>query len=287
VRVLLWLYPRGWRRRYHAEMEAMLERTPFTWRGALDLVRGVVDAHLHPPYASRGRRLAVSAAGFALLVALGALALTLVAGAAGRVPLGPLAGRLLVCACWAVLAVATRLAGARLLSRYLVLLAARLTVSVLTGLAPPRLAAAAIVTDAGLGAAIALVFLLRASVDWRPALVLVAVLSLLGPDLLAPGHAGAAMTQAGPPWSSWPAYLEGLRYALWAAVLAACAAGGRRRPGPGWDWPAAGAMVPRRPSPEPDGADAVAAATRSSPTSPAPAWPATPAATSWRRWRRP
>jgi hypothetical protein len=46
---LLLLYPRAWRERYQAEMEAVLDGVPFDPRAALDLVACAVDAHLHPP----------------------------------------------------------------------------------------------------------------------------------------------------------------------------------------------------------------------------------------------
>jgi hypothetical protein len=45
---LLRLYPRGWRRRYGAEMAAMLEAEPLTLRTATDLVAGAIDARLNP-----------------------------------------------------------------------------------------------------------------------------------------------------------------------------------------------------------------------------------------------
>lgn len=255
MRVLLWLYPRGWRRRYHAEMEAMLDETPVTLRSALDLALGVLDAHLHPPHASPRHRAVLRALGFLLLLGSGTVAVALGVSAASLAamgPLGPLGGRLVVCAGGAALALATRLAGARLLSWYCALLAARLAASSVTGLvivARPPLAGVAIVADAGLGAAIALAVLaLRARLDRRTALFLVVALSVIGPNLLAPDFI----------WTTEPAYLEGLRYAIWAATLAVCAAS-RRRPGPGWDWPAAGARVPQRPRPDPDAPALVAA----------------------------
>ena len=44
MRRLLWLYPRRWRRRYGAEMEALLEEMRPTPANVLDLVRGALDA---------------------------------------------------------------------------------------------------------------------------------------------------------------------------------------------------------------------------------------------------
>jgi hypothetical protein len=45
---LLALYPPGWRARYELEVAWVLEREPLTVLGALDLLRGALDARLHP-----------------------------------------------------------------------------------------------------------------------------------------------------------------------------------------------------------------------------------------------
>ena len=45
---LLRLYPTRWQRRYVTEMEALLADEPPGVRARLDLVRGALDAHLHP-----------------------------------------------------------------------------------------------------------------------------------------------------------------------------------------------------------------------------------------------
>ena len=42
------LYPRAWRNRYGAELEALLEADGVGVRAGLDLLRGALDAHLHP-----------------------------------------------------------------------------------------------------------------------------------------------------------------------------------------------------------------------------------------------
>lgn len=47
-RALLALYPQAWRRRYGAELEALLEDDPPGPRATFDLVRGALAAHLHP-----------------------------------------------------------------------------------------------------------------------------------------------------------------------------------------------------------------------------------------------
>ncbi len=47
-RWLLCLYPKAWRERYAMEYLVLLEEVPFSGRMVLDVVRGAVDAHLHP-----------------------------------------------------------------------------------------------------------------------------------------------------------------------------------------------------------------------------------------------
>lgn len=47
------LYPRAWRDRYGEELDAILERERMGFRTRLDLVRGALDAHLHPAVPSR------------------------------------------------------------------------------------------------------------------------------------------------------------------------------------------------------------------------------------------
>jgi len=48
ARLLLRLYPRQWRTRYHEEITTLVIESPLTLWALLDLARGVVDAHLHP-----------------------------------------------------------------------------------------------------------------------------------------------------------------------------------------------------------------------------------------------
>jgi hypothetical protein len=45
---LLRLYPAGWRARYAAELEEILEHRSLTPRDRIDLLVGAFDAHLHP-----------------------------------------------------------------------------------------------------------------------------------------------------------------------------------------------------------------------------------------------
>jgi hypothetical protein len=51
--VLLKLYPRAWRARYGDEMASLLGERPHANRDRVDLVRGALDAWLHPPAPSR------------------------------------------------------------------------------------------------------------------------------------------------------------------------------------------------------------------------------------------
>jgi hypothetical protein len=50
---LVRLYPRPWRDRYGDEMQATIEAGPVRARDRLDLIRGALDAWLHPPARSR------------------------------------------------------------------------------------------------------------------------------------------------------------------------------------------------------------------------------------------
>lgn len=71
---LLGLYPRSWRARYGEEMADLLADRPASWADTLDLARGALDAHLHPPSPSRLPGLAAVTAGAAwAVVAIAAL----------------------------------------------------------------------------------------------------------------------------------------------------------------------------------------------------------------------
>ena len=52
---LLRLYPRPWRERYGEEFEELLAQRPPSARHRLDIVRGALDAHLHPQLADQDR----------------------------------------------------------------------------------------------------------------------------------------------------------------------------------------------------------------------------------------
>jgi hypothetical protein len=68
---LVGLYPAAWRVRYGEEMEVLLADRPPTFRDRLDIIRGALDARLHPDLAGDGWRLDrrgfAPLAGFALL----------------------------------------------------------------------------------------------------------------------------------------------------------------------------------------------------------------------------
>lgn len=74
-RTLVRLYPSVWRARHGAEMLDLLGARPPTWRDSIDLVRGALDAHLHPRSPSRLPAFAAILAGAAwTVVALAVLA---------------------------------------------------------------------------------------------------------------------------------------------------------------------------------------------------------------------
>ena len=60
---LVRLYPRSWRRRYGAEMLAVLDAGPLRARDWLDLARGALDAWLHPASPSRAPAVAALVGG--------------------------------------------------------------------------------------------------------------------------------------------------------------------------------------------------------------------------------
>ena len=62
------LYPRAWRKRYEAEMLAVLEARNVDWRTRLDLARGALDAHIHPRTPPTIPIIAAAIAGFAWML---------------------------------------------------------------------------------------------------------------------------------------------------------------------------------------------------------------------------
>ena len=74
---LVRLYPRSWRDRYEAELVDLLEQRPMSPGDAIDLVRGALDAHLHPqadrpptPWTHRLPGLAILATGLLWIAAV-------------------------------------------------------------------------------------------------------------------------------------------------------------------------------------------------------------------------
>jgi hypothetical protein len=103
VKLLLWLYPRRWRRRYLREMEAVLEHEPRSLMVCADLLRGALDAHLrastHRPAITAPISAALALAGGAALVVAagrlaGARAGILVGAALGLIAAGAILRRL-------------------------------------------------------------------------------------------------------------------------------------------------------------------------------------------------
>jgi hypothetical protein len=130
VKRLVWLYPRLWRRHYQGEMEDLLESSSPRWRDAVDLVRGAMDAHLHPQIDGSPRGSWQVPLALAVLVISGVVASVLLQlldsprflfGA----PIGFLAGPLLL----TIAALVSRRLGVRLATWFFALIALRYIVS--------------------------------------------------------------------------------------------------------------------------------------------------------------
>jgi hypothetical protein len=196
MRLLLWLYPAEWRRRYGAEMCALLRQSRPGPRDAWDLLHGALDAHLYPQWPARWRR-----------------------------------GRRLVAAFAALL-------GLRFLADWLLLpVVVALTARAGAG-ASVALGLAVSVVEVALWGLIAVLVLRRSRLPWPAALAAGCVLELL---LGSTGISLASMAFV-------PGYLEPLRVAVWAAIMAVLARGRRGFPEAE---PPYGAPVPARPMPEP------------------------------------
>jgi hypothetical protein len=246
VSVLLWLYPRAWRRQFGAEMEAVLHQMRGRRRVelALDLVRGAADAHLHPqwPCRRRLRRLAVVPG-----LLIGALASQAVAAAVGAAR-QPLAAGLLA-GLWLLVAFAWRWLGSRTLFLFSALVAARFAVDwilLVPGLHLAHLDAQSLpyrvgagILEVALGGAVAVLVLRRARLAWPAAFAAGCLLEV------ALGGAGLSLGVLLERWLP-AAAVEPLRVVMWAAGLAWLAR--RRRPRP-WNEPPEGAPVAARPSP--------------------------------------
>lgn len=72
-RSLVGLYPPAWQDRYGDEMAALIEAAPLRRRDRVDLVRGALDAWLHPPAPSRVPALAALVGGGLWTVAAAAV----------------------------------------------------------------------------------------------------------------------------------------------------------------------------------------------------------------------
>lgn len=243
--VLLWLYPREWRRRYGAEMEALLLQLPARRRPAvaLDLVRGAADAHLHPQWACR-RRLRRLAVVPALLAAAAVSAAVAAAVGPGRQPLA--AG--VLAALWLPASLAWRWLGSRTAFLFSALVAARFAADWIAlgqavrlahlGAAPLPVRIGAGLAEVALAGGLAVLVLRGTRVRWPAALAAGCLLELaLG--------GGTSLGVALERWLA-PGVVEPLRVVLWAAALAWLAR--RRRPRPGHE-PPEGAPVSARPSP--------------------------------------
>jgi hypothetical protein len=261
-------------------MRALLRQSRPGARDAWDLVRGALDAHLHPQWPARGARarVVVAAALGTALAALASHAVAVLLGASDAIavhprvgagvqvfPVGQSLAAGLLASAWLALAVLWRRAGSGLVVAFAALLALRFAADWL--LLPIVIAFSA---RAGSGGAPGIVFGVLGIALWGGVAVLVLRRSRLAwPVALAAGCAlelligstGLSLATLveqplfAAPWPgrqwNWtfvPGYLEPLRIATWAAIMAALARGGRRRP---WAEPPAGAPVSARPSPEP------------------------------------
>jgi hypothetical protein len=273
VKWLLRLYPASWRRRYQPEMEALLEQTPTTPLGLLDLLRGAGDAWLHPP--RRPRRDAAWRYVIAVLQlvppAYGVIALALLVawpGLAGRhwlrpaqlhwgplaVPVEPLLTTLLLAILAGGVAVAGRLSRFPRLAWFGGLLALRLCIE--GGVAPIALAVpsgwrSALLTAFSIAAwstLDAVVLRRAAGFRWHRALGAGLALELLVGPILTVATGTVHMRTLGA--VRWPGAPGLLGEVIWAAVLAVMLA--RRRGW--WNWNGYGkdgAPVPAQPLPDP------------------------------------
>lgn len=249
MKSLLWFYPRQWRRRYGAEMEALLSQTRLGPREVVDLLRGALDAHMHPQWPRRGR----SPVMWALLGFLVFLA---------GVPSRWLAVTLGLGVVAALVAIGDRLVQWRSLRRFGALLAVRLLsdgflLPIVLSYATSAYRAStwhtnwmafgltASVLDVALWGAAAVVVLRRTGLRGRRAFAVGCLLELAlgssGVSLTAPFQGQLAAWLHG--------YAEPLRIALWAAVLTLVASFWRPDPGQGGE-PPEGALVPSHPMPD-------------------------------------
>jgi hypothetical protein len=227
---LLKLYPAAWRARYGDEMAALLEARQMTPRDRVDLVRGAIDAWLHPAVPS------LVPAGAALLggggwttVSVGALAQPVQLDWPGyvleTVPVAILAAvSLLVAATGCLLRAGEARSRLKAFATGILVMGSMTWIAMLAGtvlgwVSGPALGAAQTVAMVGI-AAVGLT-LIRDRIDGIGLLLFVAPLALLIPSVLTWPLFGAAWTAIG--------------IALWLErqPFAASAAGDGRRLGPG------------------------------------------------------
>lgn len=251
---LLRLYPRDWRRRYGGEMEAMLAEMRPGPHEIVDLLRGAIDARLHPQGPRRRRhgrvrRLLVALAvvasplGSAVLSAAlsgGAWRPLVVVMAPDGTPLRssgmPVGAALLLAACWAMAAVVGLTLRSAALTRFCALVASRFVADGVLLLAVAVLATRV----AGLAVAPALLDLLTIAAWSAFAALVLRPTGLPRPLTLAIGCA-LELVAGGTAWSLpaalahavTPSLLEPLRITAWAAALTVLSALRRRRRG--WD----------------------------------------------------
>jgi hypothetical protein len=282
MRWLVRLYPRDWRCRYGAEMEAQLRQWRPGPREAFDLLAGAVDAHLHPQWSGasrrRGRRWLAVALGV-LVAALASHAVAVALGAADAIaahpapasrppaiPAGQGLAAVLLGALWLLGTFGLRRLGSRLVAGFAALLALRFVADwallpaaaalARTDHRPLAIGLAAGAADLALWGAVAALVLHRTRLRWPVAFAIGCLLELalgggglsLSAALEQPFFAAGRWRVERWDWSFLPGYLEPLRIATWAALMAWLAS--RRRPRP-WGDPREGAPVSARPLPDP------------------------------------
>ncbi len=283
--ILLWLYPRDWRRRYGAEMRALLQQ--LRRRGqmglALDLLRGAADAHLHPQWPRRRRPRWLPVALGLLVAALASHAVAVSLGAADAlaispsrsphalllVPSGQFPSAWALAVVWLGVALAWRWLGTRALALFAALLAVRFAADwFLLGVAVAVTHNDSTTTfrwivasgvELGLWGGLAVLVLRGTRLAWPLALAAGCLLELLlgssGLSLVVSWERSLVPVSRWRPerwdWSYLPGYLEPLRVVLWAATLTWLSLLRRPRPGPEPPEGAPVAARPAPPSPEP------------------------------------
>lgn len=273
MRLLLLLYPRDWRRRYGAEMQAFLRQTRLGPREALDLVRGAVDAHLNPQWPRRPLAFLLPLAAGVVVAALAAHALMTVLQVPDATAIRPplwrrvqvfrpmqLPAAVVLGAVWVLAAIGARRAGLGPLARFAALLAARFTVDwgllvVALGAAylilhqrmPIAVGLAISVVEIALWGILVAIVLRRTRLRWPLAFAVGCALELI---LGSTDLSLASLLERGA-FSGLASSVETLRIALWAGIVAALAGVSGYRRYPGEDTGAAVRTQPDPDAPEP------------------------------------